>query len=135
MEIDITRFVMAEEPADYSASVAELGPDAGRITWAAAVRYARETDPPLLSTPDQLDAFRDDMRGFGAWDDAEIDAWSAEECNALLAQRIAGDMRNGGLPPGPSDADWTEYEAEDNNGRSGNLYRGDDGRVWYCLGT
>jgi len=133
MEIDITRFLAIEDPADYSASTAEIGPDAGRITWAAAMRFAAESDPPLLATEDRLDTFRDDMRACGAWEDAEINAWTPQECNALLCQRIAGDIREADLPPGPSESDWLEYEAAPDN--RGTIYRGDDGRVWYYVGS
>ena len=47
MEIDITRFFETAETHDFSASVAELGQDAGKITWANAVLEAEET--PLLT--------------------------------------------------------------------------------------
>lgn len=59
-------------------------------------------------------AFRDHMRGYGAWDDSEIDAWTNRECNALLIQMVSGDAREAErLCPGDGlgDIDWTAYEA------------------------
>ena len=40
-ELDVTAIVASIAPRDYSASVAELGNDAGRITWEAACEDAR----------------------------------------------------------------------------------------------
>ena len=133
-ELDITGFIAIEDPAEYSASAAELGPEAGKIAWNNAMRRAGEC-APLLDTPDKLDAFRDHVRGFGAWEDEEIDAWGQAECEALLAQMIAADMREGDIAPGMSDAEWKEYEAGAEAGRhSGRISRGDDGRVYYYIG-
>ena len=44
MNIDITTFFTEASPRDYSASAAELGQDAGRITWAHAIEDAPEYD-------------------------------------------------------------------------------------------
>lgn len=133
MEIDITEFFRTEEHSDYSASVAEKGPAAGRITWAAAMRAA-DHPPVMLDTEDKLEAFRDHMRGFGAWDDAEIAAWTQQECNALFIQLVSGDIRECGIDT--LQPDWTDYEAGAQAGRhSGNFGPGDDGRVWYYLGS
>ena len=90
MEIDITRFFETAETHDFSASAAELGQNAGKITWANAMREAEET--PLLSTDAELDAMRQFARESGGWDDEEVAAWTAEEVNALFIQWISGDM-------------------------------------------
>ena len=95
MEIDITSFFENADPFEFSHSVAEGGPNAGPETWRAALREASES--PLLTTHEQLDALRDHMRGYGAWEDDEIDAWSPEECNALFIQLVSGDIREAGL--------------------------------------
>ncbi|MCA3186961.1 MAG: hypothetical protein INH13_25750 [Cupriavidus sp.] len=129
MEINITRFFNESDPFQCSASAAELGPDAGRITW----RNAMSSDFKLLDTEEKLDAFRDHMRGFGAWDEAEIAAWSAQECEALFAQLVAGDMRESGLADDfPDEIDWAAYEAGDHGC---NIFRDIDGEIYYYLGS
>lgn len=131
MEIDITDFFKAAAPMDYSASVAELGPTAGRDTWQAACEDA--PDWPLLAAPGAVDAFKDHVRDFGAWDDAEIGAWDENECTALFLQLIAGDMREAGLDGDSDEQAWLEYAADEN--ASQRIARGVDGRVYYYLGT
>lgn len=135
MEIDITHFFNTAEPFAFSASVAERGPGAGPETWGNAVREG--TDSPLLVTETQIAALRGHMRGFGAWDDEEIAAWSEAECNALLVQLIAGDMREGGLEHDEelSESDWLKFERQCAAGQaSGRIGRGVDGKVYYSLG-
>ncbi len=125
MELDITEFFNAARPADYAASVAEIGEHAGQITWNRAIADAPRFD--LLDTDDKVDASVAYVRGFGAWSDAEIEGFSLVELSALLIQFIAGDIREAGLDSG---ATWAEYEAGDNAGR---LFKGIDGRVYYDL--
>lgn len=125
MELDITEFFNEARPADYSASVAELGEHAGQITWNRAVVAARRWD--LLDTDDKAAAFVAYIRGFGAWSDAEIEGFSLVDLNALLIQLIAGDIREAGLDSGTT---WEEYNASENAGR---LFQGIDGRVYYDL--
>jgi hypothetical protein len=131
MELDITRFFMDEDAADYSASAAELGQNAGKITWNAAKEAATTYD--FLDTDEKRDAFRAYVKGFGAWSEEEIAAWDNDGLNALLIQMISGDMREGGLNAGDNltDAEWEEYE---NGGNAGRLYRGDSGKVYYYIG-
>ena len=76
MEINITEFVRTTETHDLSGSVAELGQDAGKITWNNAVREASTTQ--LLSQDDR-DEFERWVREFGAWSRDEIEAWSLDE--------------------------------------------------------
>lgn len=131
MEIDISRFFEEAEPFNYSASAAELGQDAGRITWANANRDSAEWR--LLDTPEKLEAWRDDVRGFGAWEDEEIAAWSDEECNALFLQFVSGDIREMESLCGD---DWAEYARLSERGTvSGRMYRGDDGAVYFYIGS
>lgn len=132
MELDITEFFESCNHADFSASVAELGKDAGRITWQASLEEAKSTR--LLKTPEQFAEFRLYMRDFGAWDEGEIAAWTEAECNALLIQLISGDIRGAGLDT--SCPDWAEYEEGVEAGRySGCIYQGDDGKVYYYVGS
>ena len=133
MDLDITQFFTEADAQDYSASRAELGDNAGTITWNAAKRAAGEWLWPLLDTDDKRDAFRAHVKGFGAWDETEIAAWSNEELNALLYQMIAGDMREGGL--NTFKPDWATYEDDAARGTvAGRIFRGTDGRVYYYLG-
>ena len=113
----------------YSASVAELGNDAGKITWENSLDAA----PRLLKSKDQLQEFAQYIRGFGAWTESEIKAWTVKECNALLLQLIAGDIREAGLDT--KNPNWQQYELDSEKGRiSGNIYAADNGQVFYYIG-
>jgi hypothetical protein len=122
MEVNITKFITQGEPCDYSASVAEIGDNAGKITWSNAQRDAGYFK--LLDTEDKIDAFKDHIRGFGAWSEDEITKWSVRDCNALFLQLIAGDMREVFLDDAP---DWTREDI-------GNLFLGVDGQYYYYMG-
>ena len=133
MEINITQFVTNADPFEFSASEAERGPNAGRDTWNnAKVVGAKDL---ILTTPEQLDALRDYMRGFGAWKDDEIDGWSEAECNAMFIQEISARMREAGMDEVfLEDFDWVEYEERVMAGEiSGPIYRGDDGQFYFNL--
>lgn len=91
MEIDITSFMAETDAFQFSASAAELGQDAGKITWGNAIDEAHRA--PLLTTPEQIDEARDWFGEFGAWDDEERAAWSDDEVNALVIQFISGNIR------------------------------------------
>jgi hypothetical protein len=92
MDINITHMVDdSDDMPMLSGSRAELGSDAGRITWRNAVAYAKEQ--PLLRTAEQRTEARRWLKGFGAWSTTEIGAWSDEELNGLICQFIAGDIR------------------------------------------
>lgn len=187
MEINITS-LLETDMFEFSHSRAEGGENAGQNTWNAALKGPRL----LLQTPEEFEAFRDYVKGFGAWDEEEIAAWDENECQALFLQMIAGDVRQcpgtledveitmqavtGNVPEcgwyytlpespdmetGPYESrseayqaaseattgragilraesldeiDWPEYEIQANKGRiSGNLYRSDNGEVFYSL--
>ena len=134
MEIDITSFVTNEEPFEFSASVAERGQNAARDTWHNACQQAANS--PLLETEEQLQALRDHVRGFGAWDKEEIAGWNADECNALFIQLISGDMREMGIDKCDlEDFDWQECRERQEAGQCpSNLFMGDDGKYYYYLG-
>jgi len=131
MEIRITHLCNAETPfRDYSASVAELGQDAGRVTWQAALDDA--LDYALFSESD-CDEIRDYFRGFGAWSAEELHAMDYQKLQALLLQSIAGDIREV-----PSDAEefspewWEDYVHFAERGTvSGRILRSEDGEVYY----
>ncbi len=123
MELNITDFFNSARPAYYSASAMELGEDAGRITWENSMEVAEDW-AAWLDTEDKREEFRAYVRTFGAWDDAEIAAWSDQELTALLIQMISGDIREAGLDRGET---WENYQAAAEAGRvSGNLFCADD---------
>lgn len=93
MELNITEFYNTAGMIDYAASVAEIGENAGVDTWQAACEDSN--DYMILDNEEKREAFRQYVKGFGAWDDSEIAAWSDIELNALLLQMIAGDVRSG----------------------------------------
>lgn len=107
IDIDITNFVTNTHPMDYSASVSEIGANAGRITWNNAIEDA--PDYNLIRTGEQRAEFLAHVKGFGAWTEAEIAAWSDIELNALLMQLIAGEIRNGDTDRIWSDADGQTF--------------------------
>lgn len=135
MELNITELFNTIAPSEYSASCAELGQDAGRITWNASKRDAKKHY--LLNTVDKKDAFRKFVRESGGWSQEEIDAWDCVELNALCLQWISGDMRECGLYSGMSDEEWQEYEKLASEGKiSSRIYGGPlstDGQVYFSL--
>ncbi len=135
VEIDITRFFNEAAPMDYSASVAEIGTDAGPSTWRAACDDSPDY-PELLATEDQREAFRGFVRSSGGWTDKEIRQWSDDELRALFIQWISGDMRECGMLPGLTEDEWREIESRQSEGRTpSNIYRGDDGRIYFYCGS
>lgn len=130
MDINITSFFKNADPFEFSGSIAERGKNAGSETWNNAKQEAvRE---PLLTTLEEIAALRSYVKDFGAWEDEEIAAWTKQECNALFIQLISGDIRESGLDT--VEPDWGEYEEGAEEGHySGNLYRADDGAIYYSL--
>lgn len=135
MQINITKFFKESEPMNYSASVAEFGDNAGRITWNNANNAASEWN--MLDDDDKRQAFREHVKGFGAWDDDEIASWSDTELNALFIQFVSGDMREAGLDDDHfDDIDWQAYEEGAHDGLySGNIFKCDDGEIYYHLSS
>lgn len=134
LELNITSLVreIGGCARNYSASQAELGPDAGRITWNAA------KDDALALFGDQFDreTFDDYFRHWGAWSDEELAAHSDEESAALMLQFIAGDMRECDMPERPRATWWREYEKGCERGTyAGRIMRGAKrGTVFYYIG-
>jgi hypothetical protein len=129
MELNITEFYNTAGMIDYSVSVAEIGVNAGTDTWQAACEDS--PDYMILDNDDKREAFRQYVKGFGAWDDSEIAAWSDVELNALLLQIIAGDVRESCLSDGGS---WEEYYAQSEEGQvSGRLFENGE-QVYYYIG-
>ncbi|RWP84717.1 MAG: hypothetical protein EOR11_19855 [Mesorhizobium sp.] len=133
--IDVTRLVNDVDPFELSRSIAEAGKDAGSTSWRNATTEA--TERPLLAEGDREDV-REYFKGFGAWDDEEIAAWSDSELDALVLQYAAGGLREvQSLCPGDglADVDWQEAEALAERGTvGGNLYPQGDSLMIY-IGT
>lgn len=131
MELNITALYNSMCPRDYSASVAEIGANAGADTWRAAC--ADSSDFMILDDDDKRQAMREYARAFGAWTDEEINAWTGIELNALLIQCISGDIRESILDDDPRA--WAEYYEEgEQGGVSCRLFSDDDGQVYYLIG-
>ncbi len=136
MEIDVTALFYSDTWA-ISGSRATHGEGAGPATWEAAKVEAAER--PILSTPAEIAAFKTYVKDFGAWSDEEIAAWSDVECNALLAQMVAGDKREMGMDDAVQGADaelWDAIADDMAEGRiPSNMWRSDDGKVYYYVGS
>lgn len=115
-----------------SHSIAEGGENAGKNTWKASKKEAENT--PLLNTPEKLQAMRDFARESGGWNREEIAEWSDNELNALFLQWIAGDVRELGADS-LGEIDWEEAEEMQHEGQApSNIFKGDDGKIYFYLG-
>lgn len=133
-EIDVTPLFASTgfNPWSCFNSVANLGPNAGELTWQASQRFASS----LVLSEGQKEAFRGFVRSSGGWDDEEIALWTDAELTALCVQWIAGDIREGfgdDLPDDPAEWDWVEYlHMADNGSVSSTLYLSDGKLFWSC---
>ena len=132
MEIKITEFFKSAAPMDFSASIAEIGENAGEQTWRAALEEAEDTQ--LLTNQEQIEAFREFAKSSGF---SEPDL-SDKELQALFIQWIAGDMREMGLKRS-SDFDsinWEEIEEAQKQGQiPSNIFRGTDDEIYFYAGS
>jgi len=129
MEINVTRYVEdSDEMPLLSGSRAELGDNAGKLTWNNSVAYGKQH--PLLANDNERDAARDHFAGYGAWSREEIDAWDEAELQGIMAQEVASAIRE--MEHAET---YEEYQAGVEAGRfSGRLYRADDGLWYFYLG-
>ena len=126
MELDITHMMNdADDMPMLSGSAAELGSNAGKITWSNSKQYAEQH--LLLTDDDMRDEARRYFKGFGAWSKEEIAAWSDLELNALMVQYIAGDIREMEM----FETEEEYLKASEEGTVSGNLFKASDGR-WYA---
>ncbi len=88
-EVDVSA-IWNENCPTLSASAAELGRNAGKITWANCIELAKRL--PLVTDDNRQDA-RDHFCAYGAWDEDEIAAWSDTDLSAMIWQEAAADMR------------------------------------------
>ena len=120
------------DPWNCRNSVANLGQNAGKLTWQASQRAASS----LVLSEGQKEAFRDFVRSSGGWTREEIAVWSDAELTALCVQWIAGDVREGfgdDLPDDPAEWDWADYSERAERGAvSSTLYLHDGKLFWSC---
>lgn len=139
MEIDITDLVQNPDfsPWDLCNSVANLGEDAGRMTWDNSKELAAELtlqrDRCLLDTKEKRIAFREWANGYSDFfEDAENDT-RINETNALFLQWVAGDIREAFGDWPFDDWNWDDYEKECEAGHcSSNIFRSKD-RVYFSF--
>ena len=126
MKIDITDLI-SEDLGMFSGSAAELGDNAGQITWRNALEYV--TGNPIVPN---ADAARDYFESFGAWSADELKAMSDQEINALALQFIAGDVREieGKCADDNGEIDWQEYGELASAGQLPGAYYAYNGRVY-----
>jgi len=130
MEINITS-LLEKDQFPLSHSVAEGGENAGRETWQASLESAKATT--LLDSEEKLEAFRDWLKPWGAWDAEQIAAMDDQSLNALFLQWVAGDCRETGADSLDS-IDWEEYEKRAEAGQcSSNIFKSKDGQIYFSL--
>lgn len=134
MEINITS-LLEEDLFQFSHSAYEGGENAGRNTWNAAKEAAATA--PILRSEEELEAMRGWAKSSGGWTREEIDAWDAEELNALFLQLVSGDVRSAGWDS-LEEAEWDDEGVliDSRTGeRSENctVCRGDDGNLYFSL--
>lgn len=89
MELDVTPlFADKLESWTISNSVANLGDNAGQITWQNALVAAEEYP---LATQENQEELRSYFKSFGAWEASEIESWTLQELSALCWQLAAAD--------------------------------------------
>lgn len=134
MDINITKYFSNELcPSDFSASVVEMGQNAGALTWSYANEESQDTI--LLNTFEQFADFIEHVESMGFDFSEDEKPMNGIELNALFIQLISGDIRESeGLSENP--IDWDLYEKECEQGKvSSNLYKGSDGGIYYYLGS
>ena len=133
-EIDVSPLFRSPgfDPWDCSNSCANLGQNAGKLTWQASQRAASA----LVLSEGQKDAFRDFVRSSGGWSDEETAAFSDADLTTLCVQWVSGDIREGfgdDLPDDPAEWDWVEYlHMADNGSVPPTLYLHDGKLFWSC---
>lgn len=130
MEIDVT-VMLHEDCSRISGSVAELGENAGKITWGNAVKLSEARDYMFVNDTTRQ-AIRDHFAEYGAWDRSEINGWSDTDLNAIFLQDVASEVRQF---EDLADSDWSEWVRLCEAGTvSGRLFGSDDGKAYYYVG-
>lgn len=127
MEFDVS-FLLNEDCGLLSGSIAELGQDAGRITWQNCLELA--INHPL-ATEDNREELESYFRDYGAWTADEIAAWSLQELSALCIQEAASNFREF---EDYCEGDWDKYREESESGSvSGQMWPDGTGKVFCCF--
>lgn len=83
------------EPWLVSNSIANLGENAGKLTWENALKIAQDAEQWLMSdAAEAVEGMREWAGETGAWDREEIAAWPDVDCLALFVQNVASDLRD-----------------------------------------
>lgn len=91
LEFDVTPlFANKLDAYMLSNSVANLGDNAGRITWDNALEAA--TEYPLV-TDENRDEVIGWLKGWGAWEEGHLMQWNNQSLSALVWQFAAADYR------------------------------------------
>lgn len=124
MELLIPDFIK-DEPMAYSASVAEVGDNAGRYAWS----NAKEDSQDWELTDEEVQNAREYFADFGAWED--IHTMPREEVVALITQWVAGSYREY--------QGYESYEAYSMDVEagivSGDIFKDDEGTLYIQLGS
>ena len=129
MDIDVTDFLASTDCGLLSGSVTELGPNAGRITWANSIKASKEFNP--LPDADALQEFREWLKPWGGWSDDEIASMPDQHLRALCLQWIASDWRKC-FDCSPDAVDWEEYRILALDGQCpSSFYCTDDGSIFW----
>ena len=130
MEIDVTHMVEdCDEMPMLSGSRAELGENAGKLTWNNSIAYGNAK--PLLASDADREAAREHFAEYGAWSDEEIAAWSDADLQGLMVQEVAAAIRE--MEGYDSNE---EFEKACEEGQcSGRLGKGDNGRWYFYVGS
>jgi hypothetical protein len=99
MEINVTKLFAHPQynPRLISASIAELGPDAGQTTYDNSLSLANEVI--LVQSEDEIEEAIECLDEYGAWELEDMKEWSLQELNALIIQFVTADAREA-LPKG-----------------------------------
>lgn len=89
-EIDVTPILHADVKR-MSASQAELGTNAGSITWNNCLAFAAKH--PIVTDENRHDV-RKHFASYGAWDTHQILSWPDVQLAAMVWQEAAADMRH-----------------------------------------
>jgi hypothetical protein len=122
--IDLSPMV-GEDAFQFSASAAEMGDNAGRITWNNA-----KDGPQLLRDDAQREAFKEWIADFGAWNEEEREAFTDQELNALLVQFVSGDIREAEADS-LEEIDPAQLQVDQEEGRIASYLFQDDSGAWF----
>ena len=127
MEMNVTNVVNGIRPMNYSASIMEIGQDAGTITWSNAI----DDSDHLIQDYDRA-ATIEHFADYGAWSSDELNASDDTELKAMLLQEIAAEMREHDITTFWDKEQWGEYMNSDN---AGSLFMGDDEQIYFYIGS